>query len=55
MSEEKTNPPDLAGELAKMNREELLPVEKKLVLWSLVVGVVLLVVLAWLNKVLFSN
>jgi hypothetical protein len=55
MSEDKPNPPELASELAKMNREELLPVEKKLILWSLILGVVLLVALTWLSKVLFPS
>jgi hypothetical protein len=55
MSEEKPNPPQLADELAKMGREELLPIEKKLIRWSLLLGVVLLILLTWLSKTLFPN
>lgn len=55
MSEEKPNAPQIADELAKMGREELLPIEKKLILWSLVSGVILLVALTLLGKVLFPK
>ena len=36
-----------------MRSEPLLPVEKRLILWSLIIGVVLLVVLVWLSGRLF--
>ena len=55
MNEEKPNPDKLADELSQMKAEELLPVEKKLILWSLISGVVLLVVLTLLSKALFPN
>jgi len=41
--------PNIARELAKAETEPLLPVEKKLIAWSLGVGVTLLVVLAIIN------
>jgi hypothetical protein len=37
--------PNLANELAKQPVEPLLPIEKKLIGWSLTLGIVLLVVL----------
>ena len=51
MTEEK---PKLVEELAKMQEEPLLPVEKKLIGYSLILGVVLLVVLAWVSKTFFD-
>ena len=44
------NEPDLRGELDKAEYEPLLPVEKKLIGWSLGLGVTLLVVLAVINR-----
>lgn len=41
--------PKLADELSRMEEEPLLDVEKKLVAYSLALGVALLVVLAWLS------
>jgi hypothetical protein len=41
--------PDLRDELSKIEAEPLLPIEKKLIGWSLVVGVTLLIVLAIVN------
>ncbi len=46
--------PKLADELEKMQEEPLLPIEKKLVAWSLILGVVLLGALVWLNRALFG-
>jgi hypothetical protein len=46
--------PKLSDELKRMADEPLLPVEKKLVVWSLVLGVVLLGVLLWVNRLLFG-
>ncbi len=43
-----------ADELKKMPEEPLLPVEKKLVAYSLILGVVLLAALVWLNRALFG-
>lgn len=39
--------PRLADELERMEYEPLLPVEKKLIIWSIATGVVLLVILTW--------
>jgi hypothetical protein len=47
--------PRLAEELQKMQKEELLPVEKKLVLGSLLLGVFLLAILVWLSRALFGG
>ena len=55
MSEEKPAPANVADELARMQREEMLPVEKKLVFWSLLLGVTLLAALTWLSKLLFPS
>jgi hypothetical protein len=41
--------PNLRAELAKAPVEPLLPIEKKLIGWSLGLGIVLLVALAALN------
>ena len=41
--------PDIKNELSKAPVEPLLPIEKKLIGWSLGVGVTLLVVLAIVN------
>jgi len=37
----------IGDELAKMHAEPLLPIEKKLLAWSLIAGVVLLGLLVW--------
>ena len=39
--------PRIGEEIAKMHAEPLLPVEKKLIAWSLILGIVLLAVLLW--------
>ncbi len=39
--------PDIGKEIGKMSVEPLLPIEKKLIGWSLGVGAALLVVLIW--------
>ncbi|MFH0899183.1 MAG: hypothetical protein V2A73_01000 [Pseudomonadota bacterium] len=49
------NQPKLAEELAKMKEEPLLPVEKKLIVFSIVLGILLLVVLAVASKLLFPT
>jgi len=41
--------PNIRDELRKAQVEPLLPVEKKLIGWSLGIGVVLLIVLAFVN------
>jgi hypothetical protein len=45
--------PNLVDELSKMEAEPLLPVEKKLIVYSLVLGVFLLAVLAWASFTFF--
>ena len=42
--------PNLKEELEKMEAEPLLPIEKKLVAWSIATGVVLLVILVLLSR-----
>ena len=46
-------PPKVGEELRKMPYEPLLPVEKKLIGWSLGLGVVLMVVLIVISRVYF--
>jgi hypothetical protein len=41
--------PNLAAELRKAEVEPLLPIEKKLIGWSLGIGITLLIVLAFVN------
>jgi hypothetical protein len=45
--------PRIADEMRKMEWEPLLPVEKRLVGWSIATGVTLLVLLYWLSTVFF--
>jgi hypothetical protein len=45
--------PKIADELKEMEYEPLLPVEKKLIAGSLILGVVLLGVLMWISRVFF--
>lgn len=47
--------PKIAEELKKMEYEPLLPVEKKLVGWSIVLGVVLLGILVWVSYTFFPG
>ena len=47
------NEPKIIDELKKMEYEPLLPVEKKLIVGSLVLGVVLLGLLMWISRVFF--
>ena len=47
--------PRMVGELKGMANEPLLPVEKKLVGWSLAAGVVLLGLLVWLSYAFFPG
>lgn len=50
-----SHPPtaSLAEELAKIPHEPLLPVEKKLIAWSLVLGAALLGILLWISATFF--
>ena len=47
--------PKLAEELQKMPYEPLLPIEKKLILWSVLLGLFLLGALVLLNQFLFHG
>ncbi len=47
--------PKIAEELQKMEHEPLLPAEKKLVGWSIVLGVLLIGVLAWISHTFFPR
>ncbi|MGB5287644.1 MAG: hypothetical protein WBQ32_14055 [Ignavibacteriaceae bacterium] len=44
----------LADELKKMEYEPLLPIEKKLIGWSLGLGIILLGILIWVSSIFFS-
>jgi hypothetical protein len=48
-----TPSPSLVEELNKMEDEPLLPVEKHLIIGSLVLGVTLLIILAWISMTFF--
>jgi hypothetical protein len=45
--------PKLAEELKKMEYEPLLPVEKKLISYSLIIGAALLGILVWVSYTFF--
>lgn len=47
--------PRLAEELQRMEREELLPIEKKLIAWSIGLGIMLLAVLTWTSYTFFPG
>ena len=46
--------PEVGKELGAIPDEPLLPVEKKLIAWSLALGVVLLALLAWVSYTFFA-
>jgi hypothetical protein len=45
--------PKISDELEKMECEPLLPIEKKLIIGSLVLGTILLGLLMWISRVFF--
>ena len=45
----------LSEEIKKMEYEPLLPIEKKLIMWSLVLGTVLLVIFVWISYTFFPS
>jgi hypothetical protein len=47
--------PKLSEELKKMEYEPLLPIEKKLIAWSIGLGVVLLGILVWISYTFFPG
>ena len=47
--------PRIADEIKRMQAEPLLPIEKKLIAGSLVLGLVLLTVLVWVSRRFFPG
>ncbi len=47
--------PNLAEEIKQMHSEPLLAVEKKLIVWSLLLGAGLLLVLVWVSHRFFPG
>jgi hypothetical protein len=47
--------PKLSDELDKMEYEPLLPIEKKLITWSIILGLVLIAVLVWVSQTYFEG
>ncbi len=47
--------PNISEEMKKMDYEPLLPAEKKMIVYNLVIGVVLLTVLVWVNHTYFPT
>ncbi|HUL88748.1 MAG TPA: hypothetical protein VLU23_11275 [Pseudolabrys sp.] len=47
----KDQEPKIADEMSKMHAEPLLPIEKKLIIWSLTLGIALLVVLVAISRI----
>lgn len=46
--------PKFAEEIEAMEYEELLPIEKKLIGWSITLGVVLIGLLVWISHTFFE-
>jgi len=44
----------IVEELQKMEEEPLLPIEKKLICWSLALGLGLIVLLVWISRTFFE-
>jgi hypothetical protein len=47
--------PNIGDEIRRMAHEPLLPVEKRLIAWSLSIGLALLGLLVWLSGRFFSS
>jgi len=47
--------PKFSDELKKMEYEPLLPIEKKLIGWSIGLGIILLAILIWISSTFFTN
>ena len=47
--------PKLADELRKMEYEPLLPIEKKLIAWSIGIGLILIILLVWISSMLIDT
>ena len=52
---EPADQPKLADELKKLEYEPLLPVEKKLIVWSIALGIILLGFLVWVSYTFFPG
>ena len=46
--------PKFAEEIKSMEYEPLLPVEKRLIAWSLALGLILIVLLVWVSHTFFE-
>lgn len=46
--------PKIADEIKKMEYEPLLPIEKKLITYSIIIGLVLIVILVWVSHTFFE-
>ncbi len=46
--------PKIADEIKKMEYEPLLPIEKKLITYSIIIGLVLIVILVWVSHTVFE-
>lgn len=53
MEQTKTEEPNVAEELEKMDYEPILPVERKLVIGSVVLGLCLILLLMWVSRTFF--
>lgn len=47
--------PKISEEIEKMAHEPLLPIEKKLIGWSIVLGVILTVILVWVSRIFIKT
>ncbi len=47
--------PKLADEIRRMDHEPLLPIEKRLIAWSLLLGIGLLALLIWVSERFFPG
>jgi uncharacterized integral membrane protein len=45
--------PKISKELEKMADEPLIPIEKKLITWSIIIGVALIIILVWVSRTFF--
>jgi hypothetical protein len=45
---------NIAEELKRMEYEPLLPIEKKLIIWSIGLGIALLGILVWVSNTFFK-
>jgi hypothetical protein len=46
--------PKISEEIEKMAYEPLLPIEKKLIGWSIAIGIILIVILVWVSHTFFE-